>query len=245
MPTIKIAIADDHAMFRKGLLSLIESQIAIDIVAEGGNGKELLSAIDASKQIPDIAIVDLSMPVMNGYDLITHLQKRYPTCKILIISLVSEPNAIQHLFNIGVHGFIDKSDTKSNFKSVFWEILECGYYKNKHYLPQQKEPLNWKKNKFHGIIPFTHAEMEYINYRANGFEIKEIAEKMFLSPKAIEYYRSTLYRKLGINKSEELIEYAKKIGLEKWGGNSRPIDPHSPENLDPTSPFFNDPSLPD
>lgn len=95
--------------------------------------------------------------------------------------------------------------------------MEFGYYKNQHYSPQQKELINWKKNKFHGIIPFTHAEMEYINYKINGFEIKEIAEKMFLSPKAIEYYRSSLYRKLGINTTEELIEYAKSIGLEKWG----------------------------
>lgn len=217
MTTIKIAIADDHALFRKGLLSLIESQIAIDIVAEGGNGKELLYAIDASKQIPDIAIVDLSMPVMNGYDLIPHLQERYPTCKILIISLVIEPNAIHHLFNIGVHGFIDKLDTKSNFNSVFMEILECGYYKNEHYLPQQKEPLNWKKNKFHGKIPFTHLEMEFIKYKVDGYELKEIAEKMFLSTKAIDYHRSNLYRKLGVNTREELIEYAKSIGLEKWG----------------------------
>ncbi|MEI6265841.1 MAG: response regulator transcription factor [Sphingobacteriia bacterium] len=217
MTTIKLAIADDHALFRKGLLSLIESQITIDIVAEGGNGKELLSAIDSSKQIPDIAIVDLSMPVMNGYDLIPYLQERYPTCKILIISLVIEPNAIQHLFNIGVHGFIDKSDAKCNFNSVFMEIIEFGYYKNKHYLPQQKEPLNWKKNKFHGTIPFTHAEMEFIKFKVDGYELKEIADKMFLTLKAIDYHRSNLYRKLGISTREELIEYAKTIGLEKWG----------------------------
>jgi DNA-binding NarL/FixJ family response regulator len=216
MSNIKVAIVDDFALFRKGLIALIESQIAIDIIAEGSNGKELLSAIDASKQIPDIAIVDLSMPVMNGYDLIPHLQEKYPNCKILIVSLVIEPNAIQHLFNIGVNGFIDKSDTKCNFKSVFLEILEFGYYKNQHCLPKQKETIKWKKNKFHGIIPFTHAEMEFINYKVNGLEIKEIAEKMFLSPKAIEYYRSTLYKKLGINAKEELIEYAKSIGLEKW-----------------------------
>jgi DNA-binding NarL/FixJ family response regulator len=70
MNIIKLVIADNQALFRKGLLSLIKSQIAIDVVAEGDNGKELLSNIDASKQLPDIAIVDLSMPVMNGYDLI-------------------------------------------------------------------------------------------------------------------------------------------------------------------------------
>ena len=196
---------------------MIQSQIEVDIIAEGDNGKELLLAIEKSNQIPDITIVDLSMPVMNGYDLILHLQERYSACKILVISIVIKPNAIQHLFNIGVHGFINKSDTESNFKSVFMEILEFGYYKNRHYLPQQKETINWKKNKFHGKIPLTHLEMEYIRYKIDGFELKEIAEKMFLSTKAIDYHRSKLYRKLGIKTKAELIEYAKNIGLEKWG----------------------------
>ncbi len=217
MNVIKLAMADDHALIRKGILSMIQSQVEVDIIAEGGNGKELLVALEKSNQIPDITIVDLSMPVMSGYDLIPHLQERYPTSKILIISLVIEPNAIQHLFNIGVHGFMDKSDAKYNFKTVFMEFLEFGYYKNQHYLPQQKEPLNWKKNKFHGKIPFTHLEMEFIKYKVDGYELKEIAEKMFLSTKAIDYHRSNLYRKLGVNTREELIEYAKSIGLEKWG----------------------------
>ena len=216
MNTIKLAMADDHSLFRKGLLSIIQSQVTIDIVAEGDNGKELLLAIDKSNQIPDITIVDLSMPVMNGYDLIPHLQERYPTCKILIISMVIEPNSIQHLFNVGVHGFIDKSDAKLHFASVFTEILEFGYYKNEHYLPKQKEPLNWKLNEFHGSITFTHAEMTFMKYKVKGLLIKEIAEQMFLSPKTVENYRNSIYRKLGINSREELIEYAKSIGLEKW-----------------------------
>jgi DNA-binding NarL/FixJ family response regulator len=216
MSTIKIAMADDHTLFRKGLLSMIQSQVAIDIVAEGDNGKDLLDAIEKSKQIPDITIVDLSMPVMNGYDLIPHLQKLYPTTKILVISFVIEPNAIQHLFNVGVHGFIDKSDAKIHFASVLTEVLEIGYYKNEHYLPKQKEPLNWKKNKFHGSIPFTHEEMTFMKYKVKGLLLKEIADIMCLSPKTVENYRNSIYRKLGINSREEVIEYAKSIGLEKW-----------------------------
>jgi DNA-binding NarL/FixJ family response regulator len=120
MNSIKIAMADDHTLLRKGILSIIQSQIAVDIIAEACNGKELLGAIEKSKQIPDITIVDLSMPVMNGYDLIPHLQKLYPTTKILIISFVIEPNAIQHLFNVGINGFIDKSRCKITFCICFY-----------------------------------------------------------------------------------------------------------------------------
>lgn len=216
MNTIKIAMADDHSLFRKGLLSMIQSQATIDIVAEGDNGKELLLAIEKSHQIPDITIVDLSMPVMNGYDLIPHLQKLYPSTKILIISFVIEPNAIQHLFNIGISGFIDKADGKLHFPSAFTEILETGYFKNQHYTPKQIEPLNWKKNEFHGSIPFTHAEMTFMKYKVKGFELKQIAVIMCLSPKTVENYRNSIFQKLGINSREELIEYAKNIGFEKW-----------------------------
>ncbi len=216
MNTIKIAMADDHTLFRKGLLSMIQSQVTIDIVAEADNGKELLDAIEKSKQIPDITIVDLSMPVMNGYDLIPHLQKLYPSSKILIISFVIEPNAIQHLFNVGINGFIDKADGKLHFPSAFTEMLETGYFKNQHYTHKQIEALNWKKNEFHGLIPFTHAEMAFMKYKVKGLEIKEIADLICLSPKTIENYRNSIYRKLGINSKEEVIEYAKSIGLEKW-----------------------------
>ena len=215
MNSIKLAIADDHTLVRKGIISLIQSQIVAEIIAEAVNGKELLIAIEKSNQIPDIAIVDLSMPVMNGYDLIPHLQERYPTCKILIISFVIEPNAIQHLFNVGVHGFIDKSDAKLHFASVLTQILETGYFKNHLYMPKQAEQLNWKKNKFHGTIPFTHAEIEFMKYNVKGLVLIDIAAIMCLSPKTVENYRNSIYQKLGINSREALIEYAKSIGLEK------------------------------
>ncbi|KAF0243175.1 MAG: hypothetical protein FD183_96, partial [Chitinophagaceae bacterium] len=74
----------------------------------------------------------------------------------------------------------------------------------------------WKKNEFHGSIPLTHAEMTFIKYRVNGYQIKEIAETLFVSSKTIENYRNSIYKKLEINSTEEIIEYGKSIGLEKW-----------------------------
>ena len=214
MNPIKIAIADDHSLVRSALIANIQSQIAIDVIAEGDNGQELLEAIEKSNQIPHIAIIDLSMPVMNGYETIPHLQTRYPSTKILIISFVLEPNALQHLFNVGIHGFINKSDSKFNFESAITQILETGYFKNQHYLHQEKDALNWKKNEFHGSIPFTGVEITFIKYRIKGYQIKDIAEILFVSPKTVENYRNSIYRKLDINSTEEIIKYAKSIGLE-------------------------------
>lgn len=213
---MKLAIADDHALVRKGIIAIIQSQIAVTIIAEAANGMELLTALEKSTHVPDITIVDLSMPVMNGYDLIPHLQERYPTCKILVISFVIEPNAMQHLFNVGVHGFIDKSDAKCNFASALTQILETGYFKNHLFMPKQTEPLNWKKNKFHGTIPFTHTEIQFMKYKIKGLVLSEIATIMCLSSKTVENYRNSIYQKLGINSREALIEYAKSIGLGKW-----------------------------
>lgn len=213
---MKLAIADDHALVLKGIIAIIQSQIAVTIIAEAANGMELLTALEKSTHVPDITIVDLSMPVMNGYDLIPHLQERYPTCKILVISFVIEPNAMQHLFNVGVHGFIDKSDAKCNFASALTQILETGYFKNHLFMPKQTEPLNWKKNKFHGTIPFTHTEIQFMKYKIKGLVLSEIATIMCLSSKTVENYRNSIYQKLGINSREALIEYAKSIGLGKW-----------------------------
>lgn len=109
MSLTKICIADDHAGVRKSFITTIKNEIDCSIIAEGNNGKELLDALQCTSATADIAIIDLAMPIMNGYDTIINIKTAYPTTKILMIAYSIAPDALQHLFNIGINGFISKA----------------------------------------------------------------------------------------------------------------------------------------
>ncbi|TAH08201.1 MAG: DNA-binding response regulator [Sphingobacteriia bacterium] len=212
MSQIKIFIADQYPIYRQGYISLINAYPNCIVVGEANNGQELLSAIKCSKVLPDIIMMDITMPIMNGYETVIQLKKQYPNIKILILSHIKEPNAMLHLFNSGINGYIKKCDPTVNFESVFQEIMDTGFLKNQLYKSPTTTLLNWDKYPFQGTIQLNHKEMEFIRLKLADFTLDEIAIKFCCAPKTVENYRNNLYLKIGINNKIDLIKYAYKMG---------------------------------
>lgn len=183
------------------------------LVAEAANGKELLNTIAELKQLPKIAILDLSMPVMNGAETAKVLIAEYPTIKVLILSIVTDENSILNLFNIGVHGFIGKTGEKLNFSPVFDELLETGFLKNKYYRKASVEQLNWKRFGFIGEVNFTHREISFLKLKLTNLSLKEIAQEIHVSEKTVENYRDATYEKLNVRSRAELVAKLIKMGF--------------------------------
>lgn len=214
MGRVLIGIAEDHAAIRKMMINEVKEKLDCEIIAEAGNGIDFLNELKLSNQIPDIVSIDLSMPIMNGYDTIKEIKSQYPSTKILVFTFVAELDAIVNLFNIGIHGFVGKADEKLNFSSAIIEILEHGFLKNKYYRSKQLASLDWNKYSFIGNNAFTYKEIEFIQFNIDNLSTVEIAKLWFCSEKNVEYHRKKIYTKLDITTRQELVTYAKKIGYE-------------------------------
>lgn len=210
-----IAFAEDHSGVREAFISMINSQSPNSTVfAVGTNGKELLEAIKRSNKIPDIAILDLSMPIMDGTATAKEILALYPTTKILMISFVKDDNTIMNLFNLGVHGYLVKDDSKFNFESSFRELMETGYLKNQYFKKQNSSDLNWDKFAFIGNVKFNHTEMKFLKLKLTNLTLNEIAKEMCVSPKTVENYRDAVYEKLNVSSRHELVLKLKAMGFE-------------------------------
>jgi two-component system, NarL family, invasion response regulator UvrY len=210
-----IAFAEDHVGVREAFIDMIKSRSPNSTVfAVGTNGKELLEAIKQSNKIPDIAIIDLSMPIMDGTATAKEILALYPTAKVLILSFVVDDNTIMNLFNLGVHGYLAKTDSKFNFDSVFSELMETGYLKNQYFRKQKTEALNWEKFAFIGNISFNHTEMRFLKLKLTNLTLKEIAIEMCVATKTVENYRDSVYEKLDISSRHELVAKLNSMGFE-------------------------------
>ena len=210
-----IAFAEDHSGVREAFISMINSQSPNSTVfAVGTNGKELLESIKQSNKIPDIAILDLSMPIMDGAATAKEILALYPTTKILMISFVKDDNTIMNLFNLGVHGYLVKDDSKLNFESSFRELMETGYLKNQYFRKQHTADLNWEKFAFIGNVKFNHTEMKFLKLKLTNLTLNEIAKEMCVSPKTVENYRDAVYEKLNVGSRHELVLKLKAMGIE-------------------------------
>lgn len=212
MATIIFGIADDHTTTRDLFVNEVTSSLICTVIAAASNGKDFLAAIKQSNQIPDIVSIDLSMPIMNGYDTVKQIRLLYPTTKILVLTYVAELDAIINLFNLGINGFATKADEKLNFSSALKEILENDFLNNKHYKSNQLASLDWNKYAFIGKNKFSHKEIEYIQYSIQNLSSADIAKRWYCSEKNVDYHRKNIYLKLNITNRSELVQYAQKIG---------------------------------
>lgn len=215
-PTLTYVIADDHSLVRTGLISKIQIDAPhATLLAEATNGEELLHQIALSEEIPDIAIVDLSMPVLNGAETAKQLISLYPTIKILMISVFTDENSLVNLFNIGVHGFISKENGQDNFATVFDALLNKGLLKNEYYRKAIIEKLDWKRFGFIGNVRFTHQEIKFLKLKLTNLSLQEIAVAMHVAYKTVENYRDGAYQKLKVSSRAELVTKLLEMGFIK------------------------------
>ena len=211
---ILIALVDDHTITRRGIKTVLELHPEIQVTIEASNGSELLEKFKRSS-LPDIVILDVNMPQMNGFQTIRHLTEKFKTIKIIIFSLINENDAVINMINLGACGYISKSADPDDLVDVVLAVNNSGFYLNqlvkRSYLKDAK--LNKIKPGFNGSQYLTPKELEFIQLCATNFTYKEIATKLAVSPKTLENYRDSLFSKLSINNRAALILFGIKNGL--------------------------------
>ena len=211
---IKIALVDDHPVTRRGIAMMIESTDEIQIVMEASNGAELLKKISGTC-IPEIVLLDISMPVMNGQQTMEKLLLSYPDIKIIVFSFYGEEDMIINMIVNGACGYINKSSDPSVIQKAIVSVHKYGFYLGdlvkKEYF-QFREHSN-KKTGFYGKSILTKKEVEFIQLASTDLSYKEIAEKMGVSFKTVENYRDSLFQKLDLNSRPVLVLYGVLNGM--------------------------------
>ena len=212
---ISVALVDDHEVTRRGIKTVIELDPSIKVIIESGNGMDFLGKLATTTILPDVAILDISMPVMNGFETLDILQKKYPSIRIIVFSLLYEEYTVINMISRGACGFINKSADPSILAKAITLVHTEGFYrsglaKNEYF---QKSISVKNRICFQGKENLTTGELIFIKLAATDLTYKEIAEKMKKRPKTIENYRDKLFIKLNIKNRSSLVAYGYKIGL--------------------------------
>ena len=210
-----IAIVDDHTMFRKGLMSLINLFPNYDVLFDASNGKDFITQLN-QKRLPDIVLLDISMPEMDGYTTAEWIHNNYPDIKILALSTMDAETAIIKMIKSGATGYVLKDAEPSELKLAFDEVLSQGYYYNDLITRKVMKSANLltdPKNTTSTFAKLTTREIEFLRYACSEMAYKEIADKMNVSARTVEGYRDTLCEKLDLKTRVGLALYAIKNNL--------------------------------
>jgi DNA-binding NarL/FixJ family response regulator len=213
---IKVAIADDHEIFRDGLRAMLQKQPDILMVAEAANGKDLIEQVKA--QEPDIVISDVKMPVMDGAAATRHLTEHYPHIGIIALTMFDEEDLIIDMLEAGARGYLlknaDKNEIIEAIKSVYQQQpYYCRHTSNKLAQMVAKSKFNPYKQK--QKAEFNEREIDIIADICNGLTSKQIAEKIFLSVRTVEGLRLKIMEKMEVKNTAGIIIYAIKNNLYK------------------------------
>jgi two-component system, NarL family, invasion response regulator UvrY len=209
---ITVAIADDHVLLRNALARLVNTFDDYIVIFEAGNGKELKTKI-LQEGIPDIVMLDINMPEMNGYETAQWLNKNYPQIKILALSMLSDEKTIIKMFRLGAKGYLLKNTDSAELKEALNTLTEKNFYLSDYVSEKLVKGLNIDGEKEEKEIILNEKEREFLRWACTEFSYKDIAAKMFLSTRTIDDYRTSLFKKLKVNSRVGLVMYAIRNGI--------------------------------
>lgn len=213
VPTeIRIALADDHAILRKGLAELINDMPGLRIVADADNGRELLGRMEALDEQPNVCILDINMPEMNGYQTAAALREKYEDINILALSMYDSEFNIIKMLRAGAQGYLLKNVAPAELERAIHSVHEHGFYHSESVTGRMLRMLHDRKT---GKDELSANEEQFLVLCCTELTYKEIAEKMFKSPRTIDGYREDLFTKLGVTSRTGLVLYALKTGIAR------------------------------
>ena len=210
MSVLRLLVADDHEIVRRGLCALLKSHTGWEVCAEAADGRE---AIDKTQQLkPDIVILDIGMPNLNGLTATRQILQAQPHQKILILTITDEEQVIREILEAGARGFVLKSDAARDLVAAV-EALQAGtmFFTSRVAEMVLRTYLNQKQDHSEDVpisSSLTSRERQIVQLVAEGKSTKEVASMLDLSIKTAERYRANIMRKLGFHSRSELILYA-------------------------------------
>jgi DNA-binding NarL/FixJ family response regulator len=207
---ILVAIADDHTLIRDAISNMIETFSDFKIYISSSNGSDLIEKIKSGKRLPDICVLDISMPVMNGYEAAIEIKKNWPDINILALTMFDDEYCIIKMINAGVSGYVLKSGDSKELETALRTVHSQGIY----------YPQVYQNQLLHGIMKkrfdppaLTPKELELLAYCVTDLTYKQIASEMKTSMRSIDGHRDSLFQKLNVKNRVGLAVFAIKTGL--------------------------------
>ena len=213
MTPLKILLADDHTIVRKGLVSILENTPDIRVIAEAGDGREALNLVE--KLQPELVLMDISMPSLNGLEATKQIKKRFPKIKVVILTMHINEQYIFELIKVGASGYVIKKAAPDELIMAIKAVAAGEQFFSpavsskivKRLLAENGDNIVTQNN------PLTSREIEVLQLIAEKHTNKAIASILFISKKTVEAHRSNIMKKLDLHSVEELIQYAKLKGI--------------------------------
>lgn len=214
MEQIKVAIADDHQIFRRGVILSMRPYTNIKFIFEAENGEELLSRIKENE--PDVVLCDLKMPVKDGIDTTKQIAKEYPRIRVIILTMYEDERFVGHLMDCGAAGYLLKSTEPAEIRKAVMDVVRSGFYLNP-FVNKVLIKKNYSKQRFNpsltNEIVVSDREKEVLTLVCMEFTAAEIAQKMDISARTVEAIKDRLMERFGVKNSVGLVFYAMKNQL--------------------------------
>ena len=201
---ITVLVVDDHELFRTGICRMLEEQSDIQVIGQAESGEEAIAIV--RQQHPNVVLLDVNMPIMDGIETMKYLNSNHPNLKVLALSVNNDEETVMQMLTSGAKGYILKDTSPNLFKQAVDEVYEKGFY----YTEMVSNFLIHSLNKNEEQLVLKDREVEFIKLACTEKTYKEIAEIMCLSPKTIDGYRENLFQKLDVKTRIGIVLYAIK-----------------------------------
>jgi DNA-binding NarL/FixJ family response regulator len=214
MEQIRVAIADDHQIFRKGVILSMRSYTNIKFITEADNGEDLLEKIALDE--PDVVLCDLKMPIKDGIDTTKQITKDFPRIRVIILTMYEDERFVGHLMDCGAAGYLLKSTEPAEIRKAIQDVIATGFYLNP-FVNRVLIKKNYGRPKFNPNLTtevvVSEREKEVLTLVCMEFTATEIAKKMEISSRTVEAIKDRLMERFGVKNSVGLVFYAMKNQL--------------------------------
>jgi two-component system, NarL family, response regulator DegU len=211
---LRVFIADDHTLFRKAMVNLLQTFERVSGVKDAENGKELLTLIKFEQ--PDVAIVDLQMPIMDGAETCEKILQHYPEIKIIVLTMHDSEKYVLHMMEMGVHAFLLKNTEPEEFEKAIHSVVDKDFYHNDLVAAVLRKNMREKRSgerpvfKSHNL---TDREQEILQLVCQELTLKEISDRLSISENTARNHRVNIMEKIGVKNTVGLVKYAYEVGI--------------------------------
>ncbi|GBD85896.1 oxygen regulatory protein NreC [bacterium BMS3Abin02] len=214
MNPIRIVLADDHAVLRAGLKSLLSAEADLEVVGEAGDGSMCVNLV--ADLNPDVVVMDINMPVCSGLEALPMIRERAPDCKVLVLTMYDDPGYLRTILESGGAGFLLKQSAAEELLTAIRAVHEGGVYVSPRHtkllledtLDTPQEPTDQKHERYDSL---SEREAEIFELTALGHSNTEIADMLYLSVKTVETYKARMMRKLDLHSRASLVRLALEL----------------------------------
>lgn len=212
----KIVLVDDHILLRNGLAGIIAGFDNFNVMFEANNGKHFIEQLDPNK-LPDIVLLDITMPVMNGFETAEWIFNNHPSIKVMVLSMLNDERTIIKMLKFGAMGYLTKDTDPKELNRALNELYNKGIYFNQllcqNLVHSVRNGVEEPNDEYQIFLNLPEREKEFLKLLATDLTLKEIAARMNLSPRTIDGYRDNLFEKVKVSNRVGLVLFALRNNL--------------------------------